>query len=91
MKHTPTPWEVAYLDKNGQRVIRAEHIEIATCWHHCVGSIEKEMEANAKLIVRCVNSHDELIDALETILDLSYDDVFVMKDVARAALKKATE
>jgi len=48
--HTPGPWEVAYLDHNGQRVVRAEHIEVCTCWHHSVGSIEKEMEANARLI-----------------------------------------
>ena len=47
---TPGPWEVAYLDHNGQRVVKGEHIEIATCWHHSVGSIEKEMEANAMLI-----------------------------------------
>src|SRR5579863_9751596 len=46
VKHTEGPWEVGDLDKNGQRIVRAEHIEIATCWHHCVGSIEKEMEAN---------------------------------------------
>lgn len=49
-KHTPGPWEVAYLDRNGQSVVKAAHIEIATCWHHCVGSIEQEMHANACLI-----------------------------------------
>jgi hypothetical protein len=48
--HTPGPWEVAYLDHNGQRVVRSEHIEVCTCWHHSVGSIEKEMEVNARLI-----------------------------------------
>jgi len=40
-KHTPGPWTVGNLDRNGQRIVRQEHIEIATCWHHCVGSIEK--------------------------------------------------
>lgn len=49
-KHTPGPWEVSYLDKNGQSVVKAEHIEICTCWHHSVGAIEKEMHANARLI-----------------------------------------
>ena len=47
-EHTPGPWKIDYLDKNGQRVVRGEHIEICTCWHHCV--IEQEMEANAHLI-----------------------------------------
>ena len=62
--HTPTPWEVGDLDHNGQRIVRGEHIEICTCWHHCVGSIEREMEANATLIVKAVNSHDDLVAAL---------------------------
>ena len=44
-KFTHGPWSVGDDDKNGQAVVCAEHIEIATCWHHCVGSIEKEMRA----------------------------------------------
>ena len=59
-KHTPGPWEVAYQDKNGQSVVKGEHIEVATCWHHCVGSIEKEMHANARLIAAA----PELLEAL---------------------------
>jgi hypothetical protein len=49
-KHTPGPWEVGYHDKHGQRTVLSQHIEICTCWHHSVGAIEKEMEANARLI-----------------------------------------
>ena len=64
-KATPGPWEVDYLDKNGQRVIRQEHIEIATFWHHSVGSIEKEMEANAALVVAMRNALPALLDRLE--------------------------
>jgi len=63
-KATPGPWEVDYLDKNGQRVIRQEHIEIATFWHHSVGSIEKEMEANAALIVAMRNALPALLASL---------------------------
>lgn len=47
--YTPGPWEVGNLDRNGQRVVRGE-IEVCTCWHHCVGSLEEQMEANARLI-----------------------------------------
>ena len=61
-KATPGPWEVDYLDKNGQRVIWQEHIEIATLWHHSVGSIEKEMEANAALVVAMRNALPDLLD-----------------------------
>jgi len=67
--HTPTPWEVGDLDHNGQRIVRGEHIEICTCWHHCVGSIEREMEANAAFIVRAVNAHEELVAALRETRD----------------------
>lgn len=49
-QRTPGPWSVAYFDQHGQAVVKGEHIEIATCWHHCVGGIEKEMRANAKAI-----------------------------------------
>lgn len=51
MAETPTPgeWTVGELDRNGQRIVRGEHYELATCWHHCLGSIEQEMEANARL------------------------------------------
>lgn len=64
--HTPGTWQVGADDRNGQAIIRNEHIEIATCWHHCVGSIEKEMRANARRIVSCVNALDGLPqDALD--------------------------
>lgn len=66
-KHTPGPWEVAYQDKNGQSVVKGEHIEVATCWHHCVGSIEKEMHANARLIAAA----PDLLDALKQAVKLN--------------------
>lgn len=65
-QHTSGPWEVAYLDKHGQAVIRAEHFEVATCWHHSVGAIEKEMHANAHLIAVA----PELLEMLSVSLEL---------------------
>ena len=64
-EHTPGPWRVAYLDCNGQSVVMSEHIEIATCWHHSVGSIEKEMHANARLIAAA----PDLLKALQDLID----------------------
>ena len=61
MTHTPGPWEIAEDDANGQAVVRGEHTEIATCWHHCVGSLEIEMRANARLI----SAAPELLEALK--------------------------
>lgn len=61
LKCTEWPWFVGDLDKHGQRIVRNHHIEICTCWHHSVGSIEKEMEVNARLIAAA----PELYAALE--------------------------
>ncbi len=89
-QHTPGPWEVAYYDKNGQAVVKSEHIEIATCWHHCVGAIEKEMKANARLIAAA----PELLEALKGILAVAsvrIDDPRIAQwDAARAAIAIAT-
>lgn len=59
-KFTPGPWEVGDVDRNGQRIVRGEHIEVATCWHHSVGSIEKQMEANARLIAAAPSLYEAL-------------------------------
>jgi hypothetical protein len=64
--HTPGPWCVGDLDQHGQRIVRQEHIEIATCWHHSVGSIEQEMEANARLIAAA----PDLLAALSELLPI---------------------
>lgn len=94
-RHTPGPWEIGVLDKNAQRIVRAEHIEICTCWHHCVTSIAVEMEANARLIAAA----PELVEALKcasNVLSLLSDEVKALGCKAenvpakvRAALAKA--
>ena len=63
--HTPGQWSVDYLDLNSQRVVMGEHFAICTCWHHSVGSIEKEMEANARLI----SAAPDLLEALEGAIE----------------------
>ena len=87
-KHTPGPWEVGCLDHAGQRIVRGEHIEICTCWHHSVGSIEKEMEANARLIAAA----PDMLRALETLVAF-FDTTGLSTEFltsARAAISKAT-
>lgn len=90
-KHTPGSWSLGDLDHNGQRVVRAEHIEVATCWHHCVGGLEAQMEANARLIA----ASPDLLEALDWLVgclgdgSLQNDGGFYLAK-ARAAIAKAT-
>lgn len=63
--HTKGPWFVGDDDQNGQAVVRNDHIEVATCWHHSVGAIEKEMRANAALIAAA----PDMLDGLEYYAD----------------------
>ncbi len=81
--HTPGPWRVDYLDKNSQRVVSGEHIEICSCWHHSVGAIEMEMEANARLIAAA----PDMLKALKEITNASCGDECV--EIAWAAIQKA--
>lgn len=64
--HTPGPWRVGYLDKNSQSVVMGNHIEICTCWHHSVGSIEQEMHKNAALIAEA----PALLESLKALAKL---------------------
>lgn len=79
-KHTPTPWYIAGDDEPVQGIPTIEimhgHCPSPECesvaWVNSdlVGStfkITKKTRANAELIVRCVNVHDELVACLEYI------------------------
>lgn len=86
-EYTPGPWRVAYLDCNRQSVVMGEHIEIATCWHHSVGSIEKEMHANASLVAAA----PDLLEALNAV-EGAYQcgaDLNTVMDQVKSAIAKA--
>lgn len=90
MKHTPTPWE-AFTEPefSGWWAIRQKTEDGLT---HEVGSGDGGLEeADAKFIVRAVNSHDALVSALRTLVEnggIGPEDMF---DDARAALALAGE
>lgn len=90
MKHTDTPWQ---LFDSSSVIAVDQHRAIAICSN--VGGIDdQQSKANAAHIVRCVNSHDELVKALELIANQSRDgdipqQVVRMQRIARAALAKA--
>lgn len=67
---TAGPWHVGRLDQLGQRIVESEHIELFTGWHHCVGSIEKEMEANAQLIAALRNHAKALIASARLVEEM---------------------
>jgi hypothetical protein len=64
---TEGPWEVIEPDENGQAVVKGRHTEVATCWHHCVVQIEKQMHANAALIAAAPDLAKALKFALEML------------------------
>ena len=101
-QHTPTPWYISetrlkttieiYIDGWGYTLADcdASHSSLADK----VGI--EEVEANAAFIVKAVNCHDELLKALEGMLQIFLDvddsaDFENMKTVkaARAAIAKA--
>ena len=84
VKHTPGPWEIGELDPYGQAIVRNKDIEIATCWHHCVGAIEQEMRANARLIAAA----PELLATCEAIQKAMRDEFRYLDNIDRALLDK---
>jgi hypothetical protein len=68
-QHTPTPWhnESVVIPAQGGWIWTAPHGEIiATTFTHNIG--EEVAAANAAFIVRAVNSHDTLIEAVSFAL-----------------------
>jgi len=63
-KHTPLPWHVEkHAFSGGLPAIRGGQHDIADIrWN---GNNEKWGEANARLIVRAVNAHDQLVGLLQ--------------------------
>lgn len=57
-KHTPTPWV-----NNGEGIIVCNDGDVFTMSTTLLD--DKEREANAAFIVKAVNCHDELVEALE--------------------------
>jgi len=70
LSHTPLPWEV---DEGRPAVFSSEEgILVAVCFgvtRHAVDPPHDESPANAELIVRAVNCHDELVEACQAALD----------------------
>lgn len=92
--YTEGPWFVADDDDNGQAIVRGKHIEVATCWHHCVGSIEREMRHNARLIAAAPELLEALVDLVSEVIAFGFgrdnEHIEAADKKARAAIAKAT-
>jgi hypothetical protein len=74
-KHSPLPWRLLESKVPGYEryisVVHGEETNLSICQLSGAGSLNpkvlEEVRANADLIIRAVNSHDALIEALEAI------------------------
>lgn len=66
-EHTPTPWHFEELEHrpDGCGYIRHETDRFEISHHGDTGRTREENLANAALIVKAVNSHDALVNALQ--------------------------
>lgn len=76
-KHTPTPWFSKNYGYEKNSVFDENGTEIAFVHY----------SFNAAHIVKCVNMHDELVEALNKIIDETYD--LNANSIAYETLKKA--
>lgn len=70
-EHTPTPWRV--FDMNGTIAIMAGKLERHNEVIHWSGfdasHFPDDVAANAAFIVKAVNNHDKLVQALQDVLE----------------------
>lgn len=70
MSHTPTPWKINKQDTgmNDSGTIEGGGIIIVP---DVYGESKERADGNAAHIVRCVNNHDALLQALKTVIDVT--------------------
>lgn len=71
MTHTPTPWIVKEKQKGRfYRIMSEDNKSIADVWLGNDGDQSQPVKQDAEHIVKCVNAHDDLVNALKGILPL---------------------
>ncbi len=76
-EHTPTPWKVGYL---GREIVSSVDTSVGKAY----------WKQDAAHIVKCVNMHDELVEALKRVAESGEFSCFNDEawDVVNVALKK---
>lgn len=90
-KHSPTPWKAGRLDMQtriegyGGKYIYDANTRYVAAAIGCEVAKWDEVVANARYIVLCVNSHEELVGALRAVIAVADRDTPEFRQ-ARAAL-----
>ena len=93
VQHSPLPWEAV-----GFHVMHERRRLIAEVWAPVEGDDppwDERRKANAEFIVRAVNSHDDLVAALEDLIlatrlaEIGAGDIPMAREAAERALRKA--
>lgn len=82
-RHTPTPWQDVAISG-----VRHDHDGFTVWTHWLPDQPSEQRRANVEFIVRAVNCHEELIEALKAVVAVA-DRKTVEFDQARAAIAKA--
>jgi hypothetical protein len=89
-RHTPTPWSL------NEQTVKSPPYELTVAFcggaAGCSGTdgriiTRQEAEANAALIVRAVNAHDDLVAALRNLISMA--DFFMTDAPQRVAIEEA--
>lgn len=94
-KHTPLPWEYRAASRGITTTMQQGAYSVICRMAESAGINAEERAANAAFIVKAVNSHQALVDALEALMECAggqyspgYDEAF---DKATAALELAKD
>lgn len=82
--HTPTPWiatEIGLIGADGTHIIKEGALSYPLA----------AMEADEAFIVRAVNSHDALVEALESAIDMIFENETQRAISCREQARKALE
>lgn len=66
-EHTPTPWEVG-TDEDGRVAVIKGCSFLTYAFPTDLGFETGSADANAAHIVKCVNMHDELVEAIQDLI-----------------------
>ena len=96
VKHTPTPWELKIIKDDDGIADEIIIFPAISNFAICLMGITEDAKANAHLIVKSVNSHEALVEALNIALERlqinnceGEEDRFIKQ--IEQALKKAGE
>jgi hypothetical protein len=89
MTHTPTPWAISPGTDSPDIKSETGDYVVSTGWSGYGGeAIAGEMsEEDAAFIVKAVNAHDKLVEALREVSDGDWNNVSWVRDMAKSALE----